>query len=172
VDAQQTLELPVRMGISTGEAELRGSDYFVAVLNRAARGMAAGHGGQILLDGQTAGLLRGVDLVDLGPRQLRDITRNTMLKLTKPIAHERGELLRPLLMKEMPRTAPDNDLVVGTVRQCLLPLGCLGRQARVDGQRWAFPPPDVGFSYGAPAKAVGTPHGKERLRNDRQWQAL
>ena len=74
VAAQQVLELPVRMGISTGEAELRGSDYFGAVLNRAARVMAAGHGGQILLDGLTAGLLRGVDLVDLGPRRLRDIT--------------------------------------------------------------------------------------------------
>ena len=74
VAAQRSLELPVRMGISTGEAELRGSDYFGTVLNRAARVMAAGHGGQILLDGQTAGLLRGVDLVDLGPRRLRDIT--------------------------------------------------------------------------------------------------
>ena len=74
VAAQQVLELPVRMGISTGEAELHGSDYFGAVLNRTARVMAAGHGGQILLDGQTAGLLRGVDLVDLGPRRLRDIT--------------------------------------------------------------------------------------------------
>ncbi len=73
VAAQQALELPVRMGISTGEAELRGSDYFGAVLNRAARVMAAGHGGQILLDGQTAGLLGGVDLVDLGLRRLRDI---------------------------------------------------------------------------------------------------
>lgn len=42
VTAQQALELPVRMGISTGEAELRGSDYFGTVLNRAARVMAAG----------------------------------------------------------------------------------------------------------------------------------
>ncbi len=75
VAAQPVLELPVRMGISTGEAELRGSDYFGAVLNRAARVMAAGHGGQILLDGQTAGLLRGVDLVDLGARRLRDIAQ-------------------------------------------------------------------------------------------------
>jgi predicted ATPase/class 3 adenylate cyclase len=74
VAAQRVLELPVRMGLATGEAELRGADYFGAVLNRAARVMAAGHGGQILLDGQTAGLLRGVDLVDLGPRRLRDIT--------------------------------------------------------------------------------------------------
>ena len=75
IDAQRALELPVRMGISTGEAELRGTDYFGAVLNRAARVMAAGHGGQILLDGQTAGLLRGADLIDLGPRRLRDITQ-------------------------------------------------------------------------------------------------
>ena len=49
VAAQRALELPVRMGIATGEAELRGADYFGAVLNRAARVMAAGHGGQILL---------------------------------------------------------------------------------------------------------------------------
>ena len=42
--AQRALELPVRMGIATGEAELRGADYFGAVLNRAARVMAAGHG--------------------------------------------------------------------------------------------------------------------------------
>ena len=48
VAAQRELELPVRMGIATGEAELRGADYFGAVLNRAARVMAAGHGGQIL----------------------------------------------------------------------------------------------------------------------------
>jgi class 3 adenylate cyclase len=34
-----------------------------AVLNRAARVMAAGHGGQILLADSTAGLLSGVDLL-------------------------------------------------------------------------------------------------------------
>jgi class 3 adenylate cyclase len=49
VAAQRELELPVRMGIATGEAELRDADYFGAVLNRAARVMAAGHGGQVLL---------------------------------------------------------------------------------------------------------------------------
>ena len=55
------------MGIATGEAELREGDYFGAVLNRVARVMAAGHGGQILLAESTASLLSGVDLLDLGP---------------------------------------------------------------------------------------------------------
>ncbi|HZC91110.1 MAG TPA: NB-ARC domain-containing protein, partial [Mycobacterium sp.] len=73
VAAQRALELRVRMGIATGEAELRGADYFGAVLNRAARVMAAGHGGQILLAESTASLLSGVDLLDLGPRRLRDL---------------------------------------------------------------------------------------------------
>jgi predicted ATPase len=73
VAAQRALELPVRMGIATGEAELRGADYFGAVLNRVARVMAARNGGQILLAESTAGLLSGVDLVDLGPRRLRDL---------------------------------------------------------------------------------------------------
>jgi len=73
IDAQRELGLPVRMGLATGEAELRDGDYFGTVLNRAARVMAAGHGGQILLAESTAGLLSGVDLVDLGPRRLRDL---------------------------------------------------------------------------------------------------
>jgi class 3 adenylate cyclase len=42
VAAQRDLEMPVRMGIATGEAELRDGDYFGTVLNRAARLMAAG----------------------------------------------------------------------------------------------------------------------------------
>jgi predicted ATPase len=73
VAAQRVLDLPVRMGLATGEAELRDGDYFGTVLNRAARVMAAGHGGQVLLADSTAGLLSGVDLVDLGPRRLRDL---------------------------------------------------------------------------------------------------
>src|ERR1700749_269270 len=73
VAAQRELELPVRMGLATGEAKLRDGDCFGTVLNRAARVMAAGHGGQILLAESTAGLLSGVDLLDLGPRRLRDV---------------------------------------------------------------------------------------------------
>src|ERR1700676_1970693 len=85
VKAQLGLELPVRMGIATGEAELRGGDYFGTGLNRAARVMAAGHGGQILVADSTAGLLSGVDLLDLGPRRLRDVpTPITVFQLQAP----------------------------------------------------------------------------------------
>src|SRR6201987_4636488 len=73
VVAQRELQLPVRIGIATGEAELREGDYFGAVLNRAARVMAAGHGGQVLLAESTASLLSGIDLLGLGPRRLRDV---------------------------------------------------------------------------------------------------
>ena len=73
VAAQRVLELPVRMGLATGEAELRDGDYFGAVLNCAARVMAAGHGGQILVDDAAAHLLSSIDLMALGPRRLRDI---------------------------------------------------------------------------------------------------
>jgi len=51
----------VRMGIADRRGELRNNDYFGTVLNRAARVMAAGHGGQILVADSTAVLLSGVD---------------------------------------------------------------------------------------------------------------
>jgi class 3 adenylate cyclase len=85
VSAQRQLKLPVRMGIATGEAELRGEGYFGTVLNRAARVMAAGHGGQILVADSTAGLLGGVTLVNLGARRLRDVASPiTVFQLQAP----------------------------------------------------------------------------------------
>ena len=57
VAAQRALQLPVRMGLATSEAALRDGDYFGTTLNRAARVMAAGHTGQILVADSTAGRL-------------------------------------------------------------------------------------------------------------------
>ena len=84
-------------------------DYFGAVLNRAARVLAAGHGGQILLDGTTAGLCSSIDLIALGPRRLRDIA--------KPV--EMFQVLAVGLRREFPpledarrdtgKPAPSND---------------------------------------------------------------
>src|ERR1700750_2315527 len=85
VAAQRALELPVRMGIATGEAESRGDDYFGTVLNRTARVMAAGHGGKILLDGATASLMTVVDFMALGNKRLRDIAKPVeMLQVQAP----------------------------------------------------------------------------------------
>ncbi len=75
IEAQRALDLPVRMGLATGEAELRDDDYFGPTLNRAARVMAAGHGGQVMVASSTAALLDGFDLVDLGEHRLKDLPR-------------------------------------------------------------------------------------------------
>jgi predicted ATPase/class 3 adenylate cyclase len=64
----------VRMGIHTGEAQERGGDYFGPVLNRAARIMSAGHGGQVLVSASTAALLAGEVLVELGEHRLKDLS--------------------------------------------------------------------------------------------------
>jgi predicted ATPase/class 3 adenylate cyclase len=62
--------LRVRMGLHTGEVDERGGDYFGPAVNRAARIMSAGHGGQVLVSATTAALV-GVDgLVDLGEHVL------------------------------------------------------------------------------------------------------
>jgi predicted ATPase/class 3 adenylate cyclase len=72
--------LRVRMGLHTGSAELRDGDYYGPALNRAARLMAAGHGGQILVSNATEELVRDVlptdtELLDLGSHRLRDLAR-------------------------------------------------------------------------------------------------
>jgi predicted ATPase len=58
--------LRVRMGLHTGEVEERDGDYFGPAVNRAARIMAAGHGGQVLVSAATAAVAGGAGLVDLG----------------------------------------------------------------------------------------------------------
>jgi predicted ATPase/class 3 adenylate cyclase len=70
----------VRMGVHTGEAELRAGDYYGQTLNRAARIMAAAHGGQILLSEVSAQLLREqappeISLLDLGEHHLKGLLR-------------------------------------------------------------------------------------------------
>ena len=63
----------VRMGIHTGTTDERDGDYFGPTMNRAARLMAAGHGGQILLSAATAQLLDRAELTDLGEQRLKDL---------------------------------------------------------------------------------------------------
>lgn len=69
----------VRMGLHTGYADERNGDYFGPAVNRAARLMSIGHGGQVLLSGSSRELAHndlpgGVSLLDLGSHRLKDLT--------------------------------------------------------------------------------------------------
>ncbi|MFI5281962.1 MAG: ATP-binding protein [Candidatus Dormibacterales bacterium] len=73
-------EIAVRMAMHTGESELRDGDYYGSVPNRCARLRGIAHGGQVLISGATAPLVRDalppdVDLIDLGEHRLRDMNR-------------------------------------------------------------------------------------------------
>src|SRR5262249_58101633 len=70
----------VRMALHTGAAEAREGDYFGPPLNRVARLLEAGHGGQVLLSQASYDLVRdhlpeGVRLRDLGEHRLKDLVR-------------------------------------------------------------------------------------------------
>src|SRR4051812_46690150 len=65
--------LRARMALHTGTSTERNGDYFGPTLNRAARLMAIGHGGQILVSQATAALVEGVEFIDLGEHRLRDL---------------------------------------------------------------------------------------------------
>ena len=69
--------LRVRMGVHTGEAVERDGGYFGPALNRTARLMALGHGGQVLVSGTTVGLVspRRFSFVGLGEHRLKDLSR-------------------------------------------------------------------------------------------------
>jgi predicted ATPase/class 3 adenylate cyclase len=88
-DAQQRLvetswETPgglrVRMALHTGTAQLQGGDYFGPALNRIARILSAGHGGQVLVSEATRTLVerdlpKGSSLRDQGLHRLKDLAQ-------------------------------------------------------------------------------------------------
>ena len=70
--------LRVRVGLHTGEANLREGDYYGPTVNRCARIRGAAHGGQTLLSMITASLVRdslpeGASLRDLGEHRIKDL---------------------------------------------------------------------------------------------------
>jgi TolB-like protein/class 3 adenylate cyclase/Tfp pilus assembly protein PilF len=76
----EAAKLRVRMAIHTGAAELRDGDYFGAPLNRVARLLGAGNGGQTLLSESTHDLCRDhlpplVTAKALGEHGLKDLAR-------------------------------------------------------------------------------------------------
>ncbi|MEM9520938.1 MAG: adenylate/guanylate cyclase domain-containing protein [Actinomycetota bacterium] len=87
IDAQRALRdhdwpdrctIRVRMGANAGPAHFRGNDYFGPPVNLAARVMAAGHGGQILVSDAVESQLRHVDDVRidrLGEHRLKGVAQ-------------------------------------------------------------------------------------------------
>src|SRR5213592_4375146 len=76
----ETGALRVRMALHVGEAAKRNGDYYGPTLNRTARVMSAGHGGQVLLSAAAAALAMdelpaGSSLRDLGAHRLKDLGR-------------------------------------------------------------------------------------------------
>jgi len=77
-DFAEVGSMPVRMALHTGTAQERDADYFGPAVNRVARLLAVGHGGQVLLSRTTADLaqaetLPDAELRDLGAHQLKDL---------------------------------------------------------------------------------------------------
>ena len=93
----ETGPLRVRMGMHVGESQARGGDYYGTTVNRAARVMAAAHGGQVLLSAQAAAAVAavvpaGVQLRDLGTHRLKDLAA--------------PERLFQLVVADLPETFP------------------------------------------------------------------
>jgi class 3 adenylate cyclase len=96
---QETDPLRVRMALHTGAAEERDGDYFGPPVNRLARVLSAGHGGQVLLSLPTQELVRdqlpvGTSLMDLGERRLKDLFRPE--RIFQPLAPELPSEFPPL----------------------------------------------------------------------------
>src|SRR5437773_2512245 len=76
--------LHIRIALHTGVVELRAGDYLGQPLNRVARLLATGHGGQILLSHATAEVVADhspseVTRRDLGTHHLRDLSRREQI---------------------------------------------------------------------------------------------
>ena len=106
------LALAVRMALHTGTAQQRDGDYFGAALNRVARLLAIGHGGQILLSGVTQGLTcdtlpLSVSLKALGEHRLRDLGRpESVFHLCHPDLPAGFPPLKSLDNSQLPNNLP------------------------------------------------------------------
>ena len=72
--------LPVRMALHSGSADERGGDYFGPAVNRVARLLAIGHGGQVLASGACMEVVQSelpqdCSLRDLGTHRLKDLAQ-------------------------------------------------------------------------------------------------
>jgi predicted ATPase/class 3 adenylate cyclase len=104
--------IKVRMALHTGAAEVRDQDYFGQPLNRVARLLSAGHGGQALISQTTYDLTRDilppqVSLQALGEHRLRDLNRpETVFQLQHPDLPAEFPALKSLDNPDLPNNLP------------------------------------------------------------------
>lgn len=102
--------LRVRIALHTGESEERAGDYFGPTVNRVARLLAIGHGGQVLVSGSSADLLHQnlpaqQGLRDLGLHGLKDLSRaERVFQATAPELDDTFPALRS--MDQLPNNLP------------------------------------------------------------------
>jgi class 3 adenylate cyclase len=87
-------DVRVRMGLHTGEPSVGAEGYHGIDVVRAARICSAGHGGQILMSETTKALIggdvpEGVNVVDLGVQQLKDVPDERIFQLSLDGAPDR-----------------------------------------------------------------------------------
>jgi class 3 adenylate cyclase/predicted ATPase len=114
-------ELKVRMGLHVGQVERRGHGYVGLEIHRAARIGSAAHGGQLLLSGAAAELLRDVvPSQPLGAHRLKDFPAPTALYCAVIDGRGAGDFAPPATL----------ELRLGNVP--LPPLMLIGREADRD----------------------------------------
>lgn len=110
--AEGSLPLKVRMALHTGVVAERDGDYFGQPLNRVARLLATGHGGQVLLSAATQELVRdnlppGAELRSLGEHRLKDLGRpESIFQLLHPDLSADFPPLRSLDNPELKHNLP------------------------------------------------------------------
>jgi class 3 adenylate cyclase len=113
-------DVRVRIGIHTGEATVAENRYVGLSVHRAARICALARGGQILISQTTRHILedeeepvRGVELVDLGERALKDLDQP--VRLTEVVIRDLPERMRAPAVSsaEEPTIAEERVLLPG-----------------------------------------------------------
>lgn len=140
-------ELKVRMGLHTAEPSVAEENYVGLGVHRAARIMAAGHGGQILLTPTTRELLLDdpppdVDLQDLGEHRLKDF--------------DQPERIYQLVVPDLPNEFPPLKTLEGQPAQATpFDEAELAEAATALAGRWRWRGRGRGLALGGALAAVG-----------------
>jgi predicted ATPase/class 3 adenylate cyclase/Tfp pilus assembly protein PilF len=108
----EPISIAVRMALHTGAAEAENNDYFGPPLNRVARLLSVGHGGQVLLSQPTYALIGDLlppscALKDMGEHRLRDLNRpERLFQLLHPDLRADFPALKSLDSPDLPNNLP------------------------------------------------------------------